>query len=130
MEGATKTRRYRSDQVVVTETVSPGCGIVPRCPGRSRALRGPLLLPAYLSGHGSMINGNAHSLRAGLLGPAAGFEECEDTETLCVQTETVCVQTAVSARPAVARRCFRGGSSGSAAAGSSAASWSLAGPTI
>ena len=36
-EGASKTRGYRSDQVVVTESVSPGCGIVPRCPGRSRA---------------------------------------------------------------------------------------------
>jgi hypothetical protein len=39
VEGASKTRGYRSDQAMVTESVSPGCGIVPGCPGRSRALR-------------------------------------------------------------------------------------------
>ena len=54
-----------------------------------------------LSGHGSMINGNALSWRA-TLGRPPGFQDHG-------AREAVCVQDAVSEWPSVARRRFHGG---------------------
>jgi len=60
-----------------------------------------LLLSAYLSGHGSMINGNALSRRATRVGrPALRITKTSDA---------ACMQDAVSGWPTAASRRFRGG---------------------